>query len=297
MKTRIKIIHHNDLDGYIAGMILKIKYPKAICYCVNYDNPERFPGKHEFEKDDAVFMVDYSSSPKMMEWLENNVNFYWIDHHKSAIEKANTYDYNNIKGIRKDGLSGAELTWQFVTKEKEIPLFIKLVGDYDTFRRSKETYHITTVMPFFFGTQTCMDFLKPANFERETNFFHSFDDFKKDSIVKDMIEKGSVVYKYMEQTGKIENELNCFVRNIWGYRVLCMNSCGRGSDQFTIPHTWNPELHDMMLIYYYNGNNWCYGFYTEKEGVDVSKIAVKYGGGGHKGAAGATTKELLKELL
>lgn len=296
MNTRIKIIHHNDLDGYISGIILKIKYPKAKCFCVNYDNYEQtFPSKNEFNKNDVVFMVDFTAQPEMMEWLKNNVDFYWIDHHKSSIENSDKYGWNNIKGIRKNGLCGAELTWQFVTKEKEIPNFIKFVGDYDTFRRSKENYHNQTVMPFFFGTQTHMDLLKPENFEN--GFFHLFNDFKDEFIVNKMIEKGKIIYKYIEQTGKTENDLNCYVKNIWGYRVLCMNSCGRGSNQFTIPKTWNPQLHDMMLIYYYNGKNWCYGFYTEKENVDVSQIAKKYGGGGHKGAAGATTKALINELI
>jgi oligoribonuclease NrnB/cAMP/cGMP phosphodiesterase (DHH superfamily) len=294
MKTRIKIIHHNDLDGYIAGTILKVKYPKAKCYCVNYDNPERFPSKEEFNENDVVFMVDFTASPEMMDWFRDNVDFYWIDHHKSSIENSSKYGWDKIKGVRKNGLCGAELTWQFVTKEKNYPKFIELVGDYDTFRKNNTPFHNEVVLPFFFGTQIYMENFNPSDYNN--GFFQSFEDFKKNDIVERMIKDGKLIYKYMEKTGKIENELNCFVRDIWGYKVLCMNSCGRGSHQFTIPKTWNPELYDLMLIYYYNGNHWCYGFYTDKDDVDVSIIARKYGGGGHKGAGGATTKDLIEEL-
>lgn len=294
--TRIKIIHHNDLDGYIAGTILKIKYPKAKCYCVNYDNPETFPNKKEFSRNDAVFMVDYCASPEMMKWFQDNVDFYWIDHHISAIDNSKIYGWDNIKGIRKVGECGAELTWQFVTKEREIPPFIKLVGDYDTFRRNKEDYHNDKVLPFSFGSQNHMEQMYPSNYNEKDFLFKSFDDFKDESKVEQFQSEGQIIYNYIKSTGSIENELNCFVRELWGYRVLCMNSCSRGSTQFTIPGTWNPDKHDMMLIYYFNGKNWCYGFYTEKDNVDVSIIARKYGGGGHKGAAGATTKELIEEL-
>jgi hypothetical protein len=151
-------------------------------------------------------------------------------------------------------------------------------------------------MPFFFGTQIHMNQMNPCNYNNFDFMFKTFDDFKDEIKINQMKNEGKIIFQYKKETGKIENDLNCFVRNLWGYRVLCMNSCGRGSDQFTIPETWNPELHDMMLVYYFNGNNWCYGFYTNKENIDVSKIAIQYNGGGHKGAAGAITDYLIEGL-
>jgi hypothetical protein len=67
-----------------------------------------------------------------------------------------------------------------------------------------------------------------------------------------------------------------------------------------LPKIYNPKKHDMILTYYYNGKCWCYGFYTDSKNhpeIDCSQIAIKYGGGGHKGAAGATLNYLLEELI
>ena len=38
-------------------------------------------------------------------------------------------------------------------------------------------------------------------------------------------------------------------------------------------------------------NRWNLSFYTAKDGVDVSKIAATFGGGGHVRAAGASSSK------
>ena len=44
-------------------------------------------------------------------------------------------------------------------------------------------------------------------------------------------------------------------------------------------------------------NQWNLSFYTEKNNVDVSKIAATFGGGGHQKAAGASKLPQLPEFL
>lgn len=292
-----KIIHHNDLDGYVSGCIIKTKFPEAECYSVNYDNIESLPNKEDFKENEIVFMVDYTIEDKeLMNWLKDHTRLYWIDHHKTAMEKEKLNHWEDIKGIRKIGLCGAELCWKLFYNSLPMPKFVRFVGNYDTFRYVGKQIHDDMIIPFSFGAMASMDKMKPENYDEYDFIFKTEDDFYK-GWTKKFIEEGKIIYKYIEETGKIENKLNCYVRNIWGYRVLCMNSCGRGTPQFTIPKTYNPELHDIMLVYYFNGTNWCYGFYTDKENIDVSKIAEEYGGGGHKGASGAHLSYLIKELL
>jgi nanoRNase/pAp phosphatase (c-di-AMP/oligoRNAs hydrolase) len=52
--------------------------------------------------------------------------------------------------------------------------------------------------------------------------------------------------------------------------------------------------HDALMGFYYNGNGWTFSLYHAKHrtDLDLSAIAVKYGGGGHRGACGFTTKSL-----
>lgn len=58
------------------------------------------------------------------------------------------------------------------------------------------------------------------------------------------------------------------------------------------------EGYDFMVNFYMNKDNlWNLSFYTAKEGVDVSKIASIFGGGGHVKASGASALKELPEFL
>ena len=51
--------------------------------------------------------------------------------------------------------------------------------------------------------------------------------------------------------------------------------------------------HDIMIMYGVKPGEIKYSLYSAKDEFDVSEIAKRYGGGGHKGAAGFYSKELL----
>ena len=60
----------------------------------------------------------------------------------------------------------------------------------------------------------------------------------------------------------------------------------------------NINDYDFMCNFFMNKKNrWNLSFYTAKDGVDVSKIAATFGGGGHVRAAGASKLEKLPDFL
>jgi hypothetical protein len=65
----------------------------------------------------------------------------------------------------------------------------------------------------------------------------------------------------------------------------------------TFKDALRPE-HDACLAYFWNGTGWRFSLYhaAGKEHHDLSKIAVKYGGGGHRGACGFQVKILSQEF-
>ena len=88
------------------------------------------------------------------------------------------------------------------------------------------------------------------------------------------------------------------MKELWGYRCLCVNTPEQGSLFLTMTNVFNPKEHDLMFTYSFNGDKWCYGWYTDGHPeVNCSEIAKKYGGGGHQGAAGACSKELIEGVL
>ena len=69
-----------------------------------------------------------------------------------------------------------------------------------------------------------------------------------------------------------------------------MNIGLAGSDWFK---SIDDGSYDILMPFSYNGKsgNWSYSMYSKT--TDVSVIAKKYGGGGHKGASGFTLDRLI----
>lgn len=282
-----KIFFHSDLDGYVSGSIIKSVYRNSKCYECRYNN--RLPVTSYVSPSDFVIIADYSFTPEEMLWLKANCrNVIWIDHHISAIKDSEKYGYDDLPGKRSIEFSGAELTWMFFYNDA-IPEFIQLVGSYDTFREYGTKKFQEIVLPFYFGSEIFLQWLNPLNYGKKSYIF----DFDRMDELKDrFIRLGQVIYNYKRACCKKVNEHNAFVKNLFGFRVLCLNTCNPGSLDLIIPGTFDPEKHDMMLCYNFNGKQWDYGFYTNGHPeVDCSRIAKMYGGGGHKQAARAVTNK------
>lgn len=161
---KVYVLHHNDLDGYVSADIVKTKYPEAVCIECSYDKNNQID-KSIFEFGDKVFLVDYSLSEEDMKWFNMHTNFIWIDHHVSAINKSKENDYDDIEGIREIGLGGCELVWKYFYPQIQVNDFVRLCGEFDTFRTSgdREYFH-KKVLTFFYGVSLHIDKLNPKNF-------------------------------------------------------------------------------------------------------------------------------------
>ena len=73
-----------------------------------------------------------------------------------------------------------------------------------------------------------------------------------------------------------------------GYDCYVMNVSMMGSKGFGEMFS----LYPICIGYIFDGTQYTVSLYSEQNNIDVSKICQKYGGGGHKGAAGFNRKEL-----
>lgn len=289
------IFHHDDLDGIASSLILKNYYFNSKCISCSYEK-ELINPLNVVNKNDTVVIVDYSFAPEIMRelYLLLDDNLIWLDHHISAINNSKKHGYNKIRGVRDTNYCGTELSWSWCIPNRKFPNLIKAIGDFDTFRNFG-TKSFKDALCIFYGIKSYDDF---ALFKAIESYYHNWDN--NDSSWYSMFyHAGEFVYLYKLNEYKENGENNSYERTIWGLKVLCMNTYDGGLC-LQLPKIYNPEKHDMIVTYNYNGNKWCYGFYTDKDyhpEVDCSKIASQYGGGGHKAAAGATTNYLLKELI
>lgn len=283
------IFHHDDMDGYASSLILSRDDDKCIeCSYDNVINPFDVIGNDV----NVIYIADYSFEPKIMKKLYDKYSnkLIWIDHHVSAIERSKNYKYDMIKGVRDVNHCGAELCYMFMTNRDIVPDFLKHLGDFDMFR-TYGTDEFETTLSYFYG----YELFKNTYFKEAITEAIMFSNVSDDLMNKFKI--GKFILQHQKQKF-LEDSKYAYVRNIWGYRVLCMNT-NEGGLCLQLPKVFDKNKHDMICTYNYNGKVWVYGFYTDVKShpeVNCAKIAESYGGGGHKGAAGAENKEFIKEL-
>jgi len=296
--------YHSDNDGKCAGYWVKeiarihdkCKYPFQL-FKIDYGIPFPFEMIH---KDESVYIVDYSIEPSEMDKLLTiTENVTWIDHHISAIEKYRNYD-KEIRGLRYNGIAGCMLTYCFlacmvnvdtgeVTKEfdpemvESAPYFTKLIADYDVW-----TFEYGDHTRFFQKGFT----LYPNEPDEEIWKMMYEEDllFPRDrKIIKRMIDQGRVITEYRNSMMKDYCDKKGFVAVFDDYKnCYALNMGMVGSDDFVIE---NPDQYDILIGFSFDGELWTYSLRSNN--IDVSKVAAKYGGGGHKAAAGFNSKTLL----
>jgi oligoribonuclease NrnB/cAMP/cGMP phosphodiesterase (DHH superfamily) len=279
----ICIYHSRDLDGYCSGAIVKKKYPEAVL--IGYDYGQPFPFE-KIGKDEHVIMIDVSLPMSEMLELSRlvNGNFLWIDHHISAIKEyqeclKNREGMEFMKTSLQDGIAACEIGWKTLFPDEEMPPAVKLLGEYDTWRKQDKRKWEYIVLPFQYGMR---QFVSSA----ETFPMELLDDADETSgMVKKIIDGGTLILDYQST----QNEIVCkkaFDFEFEGLRAICLNNTLFNSNVFK--SVYNPEKHDIMIPFTYDGiqKRWIFSIYTDKDNIDCSAMAKARGGGGHKQAAG-----------
>lgn len=262
----MKIFYHNvDMDGRCSGAIVR-KFFKCEGEYIGYDYGE-FPFD-TIEMDEKVILVDCSCDFNRL--LEITKDITWIDHHKSAIEK---YAHLNIPGIQRIGTAACELCWEYFYPETFIPEVIILLGDYDVWKFA----HKNTML-LQLGIRTYDTSIESEMWDEWLLAWYN--------PIKE-ISRGKTIQTYQDNFNKgIIKALSFFCE--WeGYKLVCVNQGSTNSQIFDSVE----EDYDIMAPFSFNGSEWRVSLYTKKD-IDVSVLAVKYGGGGHAQAAGFRCKEL-----
>jgi oligoribonuclease NrnB/cAMP/cGMP phosphodiesterase (DHH superfamily) len=222
------------------------------------------------EKDETVVIVDFSlqKDGDFEKLLEITPNVIWIDHHKTAIERF-AYIDGKIKGIRRNGTSGCELTWEYFFSMTPVPRVVELLGDYDiwAFRYGDKTNWLQAGIRLF-NTHPASDmwniWLDP-----------SYNPVKE-------IEYGKISIKYRNNyyVGLVKAFSFCI--QFEGYKTIVCNAGSVSSQLFDSIR----EEYEIMMTFVFDGKMWNFSLYTKNKDIDVSEIAKKYGGGGHRQAAG-----------
>lgn len=278
------IYHIADHDGKGSAAIVKNRFPEAELLGLNHDMEIPY---EEIEKHDKIVICDFALPVKYMLELNKKIDFTWIDHHISVIKEYDelmaTGDYEPIKGIRKVGTAALVLTWQYFYPEKELPEGIRLLGLNDIYDLRDRR-----VRPFEYAMQT-NGINRPTD-KVWTQLINSEVD------IKSWVEKGNAILSWVRHRNYRLVRGMAFESEYQGLKCICANMA-QGQSEF-FDSLDNIKNYDFMVIFFMNKkNSWNLTFYTAKDNVDVSKIAMQFGGGGHAKAAGASSLKELPEFL
>jgi oligoribonuclease NrnB/cAMP/cGMP phosphodiesterase (DHH superfamily) len=308
----VVIYHNKDLDGVGSAAIAKMVWPD--CELLGFDYGDDLDLRRFKTK--KVLMVDVSLSVERMISLSKVASeFIFVDHHFSFFEDimtstdVNDRNHTQINSYIDQFLIGKinyYYSKQLAGCEMMLILFgnddfkestkqsIRLLGQYDTWRNTYEKQigndlnWDLEVMPFQWGMRGSM------NLERIVKIFKDLDDWKENLSIVDIVKKGFYILSYQKDVdavnfAKFGFEFEWLDQTDSGNkskRVIALN--GGPFNSQTFRSVWNPEYHDIMMPFIYNGktNTWSFSLYTTKDDIDILSIAKSFGGGGHKQACG-----------
>lgn len=285
-----KIFYHSvDLDGQGSAAVARdyfttIKKEDTDLIGINYGYNFEDKVLSNINYGDNIYILDFSFQPSEIITLQKKeCDITWIDHHKTAIEDV-------IKsGVKLKGNSeisdkaACRLTWDYFYKDKPVPLTINLLSWYDTWNHHMED----RVLPFQYGLRIYDT--RPENIFLWNQILQS-----KDEFVDNIVKQGDTILQYIDKDNEIYANSYAYVIYFEGLYVLVCNRGRTGSKLFD--SIFDPDKHDAMITFCYR-DGWNFSMYSSKDNVDCSKVARKYGGGGHKSACGWRMSELPKEFF
>lgn len=279
MKT-IVIYHRADFDGLFCREIARKFLNEAELIGWDYGDPEPIVAP-----EDALYILDLS-----VPGLMAHPNLTWIDHHKSAMEK---YP-DTIAGYRIDGVAACRLAWQYfsyvpprATKQDFIdravsePLAVRLAGEYDIWDKRDPNAEL-----FQHGLRSRelgenMWELLLSGPTPEQDGKHG----AAELVVAALLDAGESIQYVKTRENESIITGSGFTLEFEGLKFLACNAARYNSQLFTAG--LKPE-HEGCFGFNWDGKQWRVSLYgvPGKPEVDLSKIAVKHGGGGHKQACG-----------
>lgn len=279
------VYHKVDLDGVCSAAVVKIKIEeeegdKVTLYGWTYGDPVE--PIIEMAKDfDKIFLVDISfPDMNVLSELNNGgCEVIWIDHHLTAI---NNNPGIKFAGIREIGTAACELTHRFLYEDKEVPLLIKYLSAYDVWNKDRYEWDDVLAVQYAMRAYCGLSVSMMMNYLN----YHKHDTLTQEkSFIDSLMSKGYAIIRANDARNKSECNMYAFEADVCGYRAICMNTTEFNSTVFD--SVWDESKYDVMLPFLIKSDGVvrC-SLYTTKTEINCGELAAKFGGGGHKQAAG-----------
>jgi oligoribonuclease NrnB/cAMP/cGMP phosphodiesterase (DHH superfamily) len=237
---------------------------------------EYLPSQHYYPTPDVagkhVAIVDFSfKRPVLLEMMRSAKSLIVIDHHKTAAADLEGLDANTVFDMDK---SGAVLSWEWFHPGTAVPRLLQFVQDRDIW-----TWRLPGARAFLAGLDSV-----PMTFEAWDAFADPATAAEREATA---IADGTAITRALGM--QIDAAVkNAALRTLGGEPVWVVNASANVSDVGNV--LAKREDGRFALVFTYDLERKCYkcSLRAFHDGVDVSEVAGRYGGGGHAKASGFT---------
>lgn len=270
---KLCIYHANCLDGFGAAWSVHHALGEGVTFFagIHQQRPPCVDGMD-------VFLVDFSYKKELLQdMLKTAASITILDHHVSAAEDLRELlDSGEINGLFDMDKSGAMLTWEWFNQGQQAPALIEYIQDRDLWLFNLE------------GTREICSAL--------TSYPH---DFKLWDRLMSSNEQDIGSLKHEGEA--IERKLHKDIKQLIASGVRRMRIAGYDVPVLNAPAAYVSDAGHIMSL----GEPFAACYWDHADGrsfslrsngqddvssIDVAEVAKKYGGGGHKNAAGFTVE-------
>lgn len=266
---RILFYHKGCPDGFGSAYCFWRKFKDKMTYEAVSHGQTIEPALYV---DKEVYMADICLDKEQMLKIRSLAKkFCVLDHHITAKDKFDGYDFFKFNLDK----SGAMMCWDYLFPKKEPPLIIKYIQDRDLYSWQYE------------DSRSALSVLDSQGFD-----FHRWQSFEKKlsrqrsrSVI---LEQGESIYKSKQMMVDIIAKKS-FHLCIAGVIVPAVNTPILQSEVLA---ELAKDSDTFSAGYYFDGEKFVFSLRSSPFGMDVSKVATTFGGGGHKHAAGFSVLSL-----
>lgn len=263
----ILVLYHADcMDGYASAWAAWKKLGNKANYkAVRHQTP--LP---DFADGAIIYILDFCYAAEILvDAAKRASKIVVLDHHISAQNDFERYQQqheipDNLEVNFIQDHSGCIISWQYFMGETEAPFILKHIEDHDIWRHQlPKTEEISKAL-----------YLRlPVN-------FYAFEKIKLSTLRRE----GGLLLKQqnLNVSRLFKTRHSVTLNNLTG---LAVNASPMFSSD--LGHVLAEKSGTFGLTYYYHGKRQCYECSLRSIGdYDVSELAQKFGGGGHKNASG-----------
>ena len=257
--------HKNCPDGFASAWVAWKKFKNKAEYV-----PLNYQASFDYNiKNKKVYFLDVCPDRKILENLKkNHCEVVIIDHHLSAKRNLDLVCPGSFIMRLNMRRAAAVLTWKYFFPKKKIPKLLLYIEDIDLWKFKKR---------FSREIVACIN-LFDIDFKKWNRLVSNIEDIKKR---RRYILEGKKIVEYQDEMIKqIVGDAKKI--KIGKIKTLVVNSSVLISE---IGDALIKKLPPIAVIWFEAGDKKRISLRSNGK-VDVSKIAEKYGGGGHKCAAG-----------